>query len=208
MGCWLQGWTCPWGWCFLRQLWVSDRGGSSSLGSGSPVGTAVDALCGICGSAPRSESPVGADVGSPAGAVGLDPAVGCLWQQEQVWPRGSRANPPPPPAMTIVVTFCSQIRPRPMSAQICQRAWGKPQAEGRCLHSPSRPASSDKACGHQMPARLLTPHQPALAGGRPTGQKRPRPHSQGRDMRLPGWDQSGGLGSPARGLHFSVNVQS
>lgn len=84
MGCWLQGQTCPCGWCFLRQLWVSSRGGSSSLGCGSPVGTGVDALCGICGSALRSESPVGTDVGSLAGAVGLDPAVGCLRQQEQV----------------------------------------------------------------------------------------------------------------------------
>lgn len=182
MGCWLQGQTCPCGWCFLRQLWVSSRGGSSSLGCGSPVGTGVDALCGICGSALRSESPVGTDVGSLAGAVGLDPAVGCLRQQEQVLgcagPLGSVVSQPltqgdgsgvpvshllaylyvgsaagpgpeasePRPAMTMWLIFCSQIRPRPTSAQICQRAWGKPQAEGCCVHSPSRPASSDKAC--------------------------------------------------------------
>ena len=160
MGCWLQSWTCLWGWCILRQLWVSGRGGSSSLGSGSPAGTGVDAPCGICGFAPHSGSSVGADVGSPTGAVGPDPALGCLQQQEQVLgcvgPLGSVASQPltqgdgsgvpishflahlyvgsaaqrgpeasePRPAMTIVVTFCSQIRPRPVSTQICLEGLG------------------------------------------------------------------------------------
>ena len=121
--------------------------------------------------------------------------------------------PEPRPAVIATAAhsnFCSRVRHRPVSAlpppgrrEIHLEGLGWTSGR-RALPwlSPSRPASFDRRCGRDRRPRPLTPHQPALAAGRPSPQKPRPPHVQGGGHRATwmGSERWPGLGWPALGL--------